>query len=466
MENYMKKIFIALLCCMLLVSCGGGNEVSDISGEVSEESENPLNSLDPLSVLPDGQFKGEKTVIWTTDLSVAKPENAYDTALKKVMQERIDAIENKLDTEIVIEKKTSAEITNALRSDGEHPDIILMPSSQSALNSADGLYANLWSLPYFNKAAEALNGAAEEQTINNSLYMLTAPFNMIQQNSLVVYANRTLIEQAGMRSPAYSVAEGDWTYDKMYEYISAISTVAGKPSADIEKDIFGFTTVGLDTKSLINTLWNGSGIEYFGKTMGKPLSAGFDYEKGKTATQGVKMLMESGTRLNDNGDVDTKQAFLNGKSVFCITYLSTFAGEQRIKDFEWEILPIPKSETAQEEYSTNFTEGICISVPASAKDTYRAGLVLSAWILASRDIAPTLQQYYITHTSTDNRNTVMMQTIFDTTDYAITELYSSIYTIGSVGRNLIASSVTDNINLETYIRWQDEQMNQTAEKFK
>ena len=214
----MKKIFIALLCCMLLVSCGGGNEVSDISGEVSEESENPLNSLDPLSVLPDGQFKGEKTVIWTTDLSVAKPENAYDTALKKVMQERIDAIENKLDTEIVIEKKTSAEITNALRSDGEHPDIILMPSSQSALNSADGLYANLWSLPYFNKAAEALGGAAEEQTINNSLYMLTAPFNMIQQNSLVVYANRTLIEQAGMRSPAYSVAEGDWTYDKMYEY--------------------------------------------------------------------------------------------------------------------------------------------------------------------------------------------------------------------------------------------------------
>ena len=42
--------------------------------------------------------------------------------------------------------------------------------------------------------------------------------------------------------------------------------------------------MGLDPKSLINTLWNGSGIEYFGKTMGKPLSAGFDYVNGKTAT--------------------------------------------------------------------------------------------------------------------------------------------------------------------------------------
>ena len=108
---------------------------------------------------------------------------------------------------------------------------------------------------------------------------------------------------------------------------------------------------------------------------------------------------------------------------------------------------------------------MCISVPAAQNDSYRSGLVLSAWLLASRDMEHTLEQYYITYTSTDNKNTVMMQTVFDTTHYTLTELYSSIYTINSVGRNLIASSVTDGINLERYIRWQDEQMNQTAEKF-
>ncbi len=463
----MKRLLILLLCCILLVSCGGNEGGGDISSQVSDEiSEESLLNTDPLSVLPDTDFNGDKTVIWTTDLSLVKPENAYDSALKKVMQERIDAIENKLNVEIVIEQKTSAEITNALQSGENCPDLVVMSSSQSAMNSQNGLYANMWSLPYFTEAAKALNGVAEEQTINNSLYMLTGGFSFAPQNTLVVYANRDLIKKAGIRHPSYAVADGTWTISKMQEYISAVSTVAGKPSADIEKDIFGFTSAGLDTKSLINVLWNGSGIDYFGVTKGKPLYAEFDYTLGEQATKAVKALMDSNTRLNDNGDVDTVKAFRNGKVLFCVTYFNRFLNDDLITEFDWEILPLPKISEGQAEYSSTLTEAMCVSVPSALGDSYKAGLVLSSWILASRDMEHTLEQYYITYSSTDNKNTVMMQTVFDTTHYTLTELYSSIYTINSVGRNLIASSVTDGIDLERYIRWQDEQMNQTAEKFK
>lgn len=464
----MKRIFaLLLLSLLLLTSCGGDKGGSDVSSDVSEEiSEEAVTETDPLAVLPDADFEGAKTVIWTTDLSLVKPENAYDTALKGVMQERIDSIENKLNIEIVIEQKTSAEITKALQSGENCPDLVVMPSSQSAMNSHNGLYTNTWSLPYFADAAKALSGVAEEQTINNSLYMLTGGFNYAPQNTLVVYANRDLIEKAGMRLPSYAVADGTWTIAKMQEYIDAVSTVAGKPSADIATDIFGFTSAGLDTKSLINVLWNGSGIDYFGVSKGKPLYAEFDYALGQQATDAVKSLMNSGTRLNDNGDVDTVKAFRDGKVLFCITYFNKFTGNSLIKEFDWEILPLPKISEEQESYSSTLTEAMCISVPAAQKDSYRSGLVLSAWLLASRDMEHTLEQFYITYTSTDNKNTVMMQTIFDTTHYTLTELYSSIYTINGVGRNLIASSVTDGINLERYIRWQDEQMNQTAEKFK
>lgn len=463
----MKKLIIILLCCILLVACGGNDEVSNVSSNPSDDiSEESTVNPDPLAVLPDADFKGDKAVIWTTDLSLVKSENAYDSALKKVMQERIDSIENKLNVEIVIEQKTSAEITKALESGENCPDLVIMPSSQSAINSTNGIYANMWSLPYFGEAAKTLGGVAEEQTINNSLYMLTGGFNFAPQNTLVVYANRDLAESAGMRFPSYAVAEGTWTVAKMQEYIAAVSTVAGKPSADIEKDIFGITSAGLDTKSLINVLWNGSGIDYFGVAKGKPLYAEFDYTLGKAATEAVKTLVDSSTRLSDNSGIDTVKAFRDGKVMFCVTYFNQFMNDDLITGFDWEILPLPKINEQQADYSSTLTEAMCISVPAASEDSYRAGLLLSSWILASRDIEPTLEQFYITYSSTDNNNTVMMQTVFDTTHYTLTELYSSVYTINNVGRNLIASSVTDGIDLERYIRWQDEQMNETAEKFK
>ncbi len=464
----MKKFITILLCALLLVSCGTEGDVStEISEEVSEEvSEELVLPEDPLSILPDGDFNGEKTVIWTTDLALTTPDNAYDSSLKKIMQERIDSIENKFNTEIVIEQKTSAEITEAVKTGENCPDLVILPSTQSSMNSVNGYYANLWSLPYFSTAAKTLGGAAEEQTINNSLYMMTAPFLFAQQNALVVYANRELIEAAGLRSPAYAVADGTWNTDKMLEYIAAASTVAGKPSADIEKDIFGFASVGLDTDSLINVLWNGSGIDYFGKTMGKPLRAEFDYEAGKQATDAVKKLINSGTRFTATAQIEPEILFRNGKSVFCVTYFTNFMGENLITEFDWEVLPLPMNTTTQQTYSSTITEAMCISVPAAKEDSHRAGLILSAWILASHELKDTLLQYYITYSSTDNVNTYMMSTVFDTVHYTLTELYSSIYDINSVGRKLIATSVTDTITLETYIRWQDAQMDITAEKFK
>ncbi|MBR6506991.1 MAG: hypothetical protein IKT37_05260 [Clostridia bacterium] len=466
----MKKLFTILLSCLLLVSCAGG-EIQDVSGSVSDnlsETQKEESALpqDPLAVLPDGQFGGAETVIWTTDPSVADPEYAYDTALKKIMQERIDSIENKFDTTIVIVKKTAAEIKKAIERGEDCPDIIIMPSGAMGTEAVNGYLTNMWSLPYFSEAAKALGGEAEEQTINNSLYMLTGAFNFTQQNSLVVYANRDLIKAKSMRDPAYSVDDGSWTVDKMFEYINAVSTVAGKPTGDTETDIFGFTAVGLDTKSLTNVFWNGSGIKYFGETMGKPLKAEFDYELGKQATSAAKKLMESSTKLTESSSVNTKEAFLNQRVLFCVTYFNQFLGENKIEGFDWEILPLPKTSAEQEEYYSPVTEALCIAVPKANEDSYSAGLVLSAWILASREIEPTLHRYYITHNSSDNANTVMMYEVFNTVYYPLTELYSSVYNINSVGRELIATSITDNIDLGKYIRWQDAQMEQTAEKFK
>ena len=466
----MKKLFTILLSCLLLVSCAGG-DFNETSGEISQnvsstQKEESSLPLDPLEVLPNENFEGSETVIWTTDLSVADPSYAYDTALKNIMQERIDSIENKFDTTIVIEKKTAAEIKKALESGENCPDMVIMTSKDGATAGVNGLLMNMWSLPYFSEAAKALGGEAEEQTINNSLYMLTGAFNYTQQNALVVYANRDLIKAKGMRDPAYCVDDGTWTVDKMFEYINAVSTVAGKPTGDIETDIFGYTSVGLDTKSLTNVFWNGSGIKYFGETMGKPLKAEFDYELGKQATNATKKLMESSTKLTESSGVNTKQAFLNQRVLFCVTYFNQFLGENKIEDFDWEILPLPKTSNEQESYCSPVTEALCVAVPAAKEDSYKAGLFLSAWLLASRDIESTLHRYYITHNSSDNANTVMMYEVFNTVSYPVTELYSSIYNINSVGRELIATSVTDNIDLGKYIRWQDKQMEQTAEKFK
>ncbi len=467
----MKRLIAILLCTLLLCSCGAGADTSFTESEtasqaVSQETSEYVMGADPLAVLPDADFGEQDIVIWTTDPALVIPGEAYDTSLQKILQERIDAIENKFNTNIVIEVKTSAELTDGLKYDRVLPDLVIMSSNQSAMNSISGLYSNLWSLPYFTEAQKSLGGLAQEQTINNSLFMLTGPFMYAPQNALALYVNRDMLVEAGMRFPSYAVEDGTWTDEKMKEYMLAVSTSVGKDSPDTERDIFGVTTLGMDTKTLINAFWNASGIDYFGETMGKPLRAEFDYIAGEQATDFAEYITESGVLLKDGNDSARKNAFMEGRSLFCLTYFNTFTGENRITEFDWEVVPLPKVYEGQKDYSSPLTEAMCISVPAKCGDSYRAGLIVSAFILSSYEIKQTLEDYYIAHTSPDNENTVMMQRIFASTHYTKTELYSAIYNIASVGKNLIATSVTDGIDLGTYIRWQDPQMEQTAEKFK
>ena len=111
-------------------------------------------------------------------------------------------------------------------------------------------------------------------------------------------------------------------------------------------------------------------------------------------------------------------------------------------------------------------EALCLCVPAGIADSERSGLLLSGWIIASGEAEDALLKFYITYCSTDNMNTVMMQTVFDSVQFTKTELYSGIYRINEVGRKLIAASVTDGIDLLKYIRWQDSYVTAAMEKFK
>ncbi len=466
----MRKIICALLLavCLPLAACAA--DIPDTSEPDRSDDESKAGTISvPLDVLPDMEYNQSEFVIWTTEPSVVTENDAVASSISKVFAERTDELENKFDVAISAVVMSKSEILSSLRSgkaagtDG--CDLILMPSDSAGTAAAEGCLVNMWSLPYFSAAAKSLDGLAEEQTINNSLYMLASNDSFAAQNAVSVYYNRDIISKNGLKDPYYAVINGTWTVDLMLEYIKACSTVADKRSPDIKTDIFGFTCEGLDYTDLINSVWNGSGIEYFGTTMGRPIYAEFDESRGKAATAAAKALIDSNTLLYDKS-VNGSDVFLSGRVVFCLTVFNRYLTDGSLNGMNWGIAPMPKTESGQEGYSCMLPEALCLCVPAGTADSERAGLLLSGWIIASGEAEDALLKFYITYCSTDNMNTVMMQTVFDSVQFTKTELYSGIYRINEVGRKLIAASVTDGIDLLKYIRWQDSYVTAAMEKFK
>lgn len=148
----------------------------------------------------------------------------------------------------------------------------------------------------------------------------------------MIYYNKTLFKEKGLKTPSELYAEGNWTYDEMAKAAAAIS--------DPSKGIYGFNLIrpnGWATswiESLQTLVW-AYGADYFSPD-GKSFT--LNSKEGEAALQFFSDAMFKNRTHPKPGDQTT---FETGKIGMQQELFSYMGKAKAIQDFEWDIAPMP-----------------------------------------------------------------------------------------------------------------------------
>lgn len=147
---------------------------------------------------------------------------------------------------------------------------------------------------------------------------------------VMLYYNKTLFQEKGLQTPIELYKEGKWNYD---EFLKDAKAMTNK-----EKGIYGVKLIPSDWKNwYINTVdlvW-GFGGDVFSPD-GKKFT--FNSEAGEKALQMYMDMMYKDAVHPKPGDQITFESGKLGMYVNTLSYMST---AKDIKDFEWNISPLP-----------------------------------------------------------------------------------------------------------------------------
>lgn len=150
----------------------------------------------------------------------------------------------------------------------------------------------------------------------------------------MIYYNKKLFEEKGLKTPSELYKEGNWTYDEMVKAAKAIS--------DPGKGIYGMDLILPSSswteswmESLITVMW-AYGADYFSPD-GKKFA--LNTPQGEQALQFFSDTMFKDGIHPKPGD---QTGFESGKIGMQQNLLSYIGKAKAITDFEWDIAPMPK----------------------------------------------------------------------------------------------------------------------------
>ncbi|MBD0378778.1 ABC transporter substrate-binding protein [Paenibacillus sedimenti] len=154
----------------------------------------------------------------------------------------------------------------------------------------------------------------------------------------MIYYNKKLFQEKGLKTPGELYKEGNWTYDEMTKAATAI--------AQPDKGIYGVNLIrpgGWNpswTESLQTLVW-AYGADFFSKD-GKSFT--LNTKQGEQALQTFSDAMFKSKIHPKPGDQTT---FESGKIAMQQELFSYMGKAKAVKDFEWDIAPMPKGPGGQ-----------------------------------------------------------------------------------------------------------------------
>ena len=221
--------------------------------------------------------------------------------------------------------------------------------------------------PWYNQSANTAFCFAGKQYI--AVSDLTYP---VQQHFRYL-CNLDMLDSLKLPYPYALVDSGDWTIEKLMEYIKNVYIDENNDGVKDASDTYGLVTTVNGTSRLINN-WDES-----------PVRTGTDGFIFNLNSDRLQSMVEKMNALQHSPDTYTQEGvnytiFNSGRALFEV--YSSDPDDLRGITFRYAYLPYPKYDENQKDYIT-VTHGGIMAVPMSCPDLDRAGNIIEAMSAAS-----------------------------------------------------------------------------------
>ncbi|MBQ7292418.1 MAG: hypothetical protein IJW79_01620 [Clostridia bacterium] len=366
----------------------GGNE-----GPSFSDPDFPPTVIPNDTVPDDLSFKGETVTFFTrNDNELWKNEMDTDSTLMHTLYDAVYYRNKTVESELGVKieqisqagdyansKNWNSTLRNSVLTKSEDFDVAAVCASTGSPLAVEGMYQNVFDVPYINLEMPWWNKSVTEGTeLFYTSYFLGGDITCTQMlNSVGVFYNKdvfkSLYGNAGYDIHK-TVKNGEWTLD--YMYILAAGAWCDDDSSGVlsKGDMIGFMPTSNSNNDWRMDAWLPAlGVSTVDMVDGYP-ELGFYNEHTVEAFEKLQQLYNNcpGTLESDG----TVTKFVRGEQLFYMDSVLTGAS-LLMTDCDFEILPMPKYDSSQSEYHTTFSgQSTLLAIPATCNKQEAVGATL------------------------------------------------------------------------------------------
>ena len=398
MAKKLLSVLLAVLMCFAVILMTACNNDGDTSADELTDASNGAESTEP-----EGEHFLLEQKDWNTTIKILLCEKGGDPDFSTIVvpeedntgdpindafAERNNFIKQNygITLELVKSSTNISEAIERIRNDsltGEPEyQIISIPLTYIAPLAVEGLLYDIKEVDkngyiHYNEAWWD-QAAIRDLTINNKLWFLAGDA-LIEDDEATwaIYFNKDLYENYGLKDQYGSiydvVKDGAWTLDKFHEMTTLVhkmngSTMSYEPEVG---DVWGAVVQSYDCYAFMlgaaqpMIVLDADGVPYFRVEEEENMSTFMKVMDIMLDSENVGVADFFGAW---NSGVYTKEAqiFCNGNALFRPGTISTVSGEaMRTAEIHYGILPMPKANELQDEYTTSVSVYWCqvLSIP-------------------------------------------------------------------------------------------------------
>lgn len=431
MKNGIKSFLISIISLLLafgMCSCTfnfgttdtpNTDTESDTQKTVSPDDDSPFsyveNNFDKtvkmhLNRIGKEDYGGTTFMIASFAPELTDPDKC-GTVMSRAVYDRNSLVEEMFNVEIVTKEADPdtiyTELYNATLAGDFYADLIVIPQYYVAQFASSGVLMNLLSLPFSDySAGYNIESGVNAGAASDSAYAL-AGWSTLQHDKLpCVFFNKNLFDEAGVDYPYKLVRDGEWTWDKFFEYADAVG-----------KD--GVASYGAQNTSqnMGDIVYVSCGNKFVNSGIGNVPTSAVDAEGSVAFCDISYRLFNEPSKVKNS--LESISTFANGGSVFLIESLGeikTLASSNAV----WGILPIPKASAEQAGYKTIApSDTAFFAVPTTCSSVEKTSKITAALNAASLGyitdayVTDSLYYYLRDNASADSVETVCYSVYYD-----------------------------------------------------
>ena len=404
----MKKITSIVVLVAMLVCALASCKAEETNTNVNATTTRPVRDVQ--DNLPAGLNYNNATVTIIIDDNYETQRTLYSSALNTdVLNDAIYDRDNKVAERLgvkfkwILVQNAEGQAEDSIKSGLDEYSIVADSSIALYADGAKGYYTNLLSdrakyieldQPYWNSYI------AEQAKIDGKVFALTGDLSLtLMKYVYATFFNKNLLSKMNKNVNLYDIVDkGEWTIDKQLEIIkNTYVDVLG--DGRTHDDIYG---LGFDDCGTLDTYWSAFDLTMVKRDENGTPSIDPDISKFDAVVSKLYSIMYENKdayyipamQYEDSYVTETINKFAGDQFLFTTLTLQA-CDSKTVRDMESEygIIPMPKWDTAQEDYYSFVGDGHTVfSIPTTVKDPVMISAVLEA--MASESYRYVTPAYY------------------------------------------------------------------------